>query len=147
MPYVEYRKSRLYPGPNGAVRVTYNGNARGMGRMLANEMMWAGLIPHAVTMVAKAEAIASTGGKRYPGSTARGGETPYAQSFKFRPRKGRTRSNPDNRVIATNRCYVEFYNDNKFAFYREFGNKNVKNPPRALRRAAGITDFSADVYD
>lgn len=139
MPYVGYRKSKLYPGPDGTVRVTFEGRPRGMGQMLASEMMWVGVVPHAETIKAKAETLARAG-RKYPGSSGRGGHTPYPEAFGVRPRKGRARSNPDNEVDATNRCYAEVYNTNPRAFYLEYGNARLKNPPRALRRAAGLIE-------
>jgi hypothetical protein len=131
----------------GGVTVTLDIKYRGVGRMLASEMMHVGTSVYGAKIVAKATARAREG-KRYPGSSGRDTGLPYPESFGMVDKIGKTRSSAAQEGYGTGdkRAYTEVYNDNPYAFYLEYGNRNLKNPPKTLRRAAGITDFTNDRF-
>ncbi len=100
--------------------------------MLADTMMHKGLVPFAQDIIGRAKAFAPN---RYYGQKRR--EPAYIESFGYETKVGVL---PDR---GHKRAYVEVFNDAHHALYVEWGNYAVqKHAP--LRKAAGVTNFSAD---
>jgi hypothetical protein len=130
---------RVYHG----VRVTLEGDNDGMRRMLVDDMFAPVLMKHAEQSKARAEALAAQfETKRRAGSrsTARRGGTRYSQSFETDIGYGVT-------IDGEARIRARLINENPFAFYIEYGNRNL-SARRIVRTATGINRFDAagDIY-
>ena len=125
----------------GGVTVTLTSDDAGMRRMLVDEMFLPALLKHADESEARAKALAaqleSKSGRR---SSARRTGKRYSQSFDVEYGTGTTRD-------GNRRIFARLINENPFAFYIEYGNRNL-SARRIVRTATGINRFDAagDIY-
>ncbi len=127
----------------GGVEVTLTGDDAGMRRMLVDDMFLPTLNLHANRSAARARAIAASYPERsWPneGSLRRTGKR-YVSSFD-------TDYGVGINAEGEARVQARVINTNPFAFYIEYGNKNIRPARRIVRSATGINRFDAegDIY-